>query len=212
MLSGKINDITGKKFGSLTVLEYAGVSKGKARIALWKCKCDCGVEKTFYGTALRSGGTSSCGCLKGENISNATSTHGMTKSRTYKTWVAMRNRCCEETSPDFPQYGGRGIEVCERWLNSFENFLEDMGERPLRMSIDRIDTNGNYEKSNCKWSTDKEQARNRRNNVFIEWGCELMTIAEFAELIGKDHSYVRYRLSIKGMTPSEIVAEGCLVA
>lgn len=203
----RTKEMTGMRFGSLEVMGYAGNSPGKARIALWECKCDCGSIKTYYGTALRNGTTTSCGCTASEKSSAAMTKHGKHGTRTYITWKAMKNRCTCETSPDYELYGKRGITVCERWMESFENFIEDMGERPAGMSLDRIDSNGNYEKSNCRWVTTIAQSRNKRNSVFVEYRGEKMTLAEFGEKIGMDRRNVRYWIVQKGMTPDEVVTK-----
>ena len=145
----------GKVFTRYTVISRDGSDTTGAR---YSCKCSCGTVKTVRGSSLRSGIVKSCGCL-----SRFKPTHGMTGTPTYGSWKAMRARCLLPNNNRYKYYGGRGIVVCERWLNSFENFLSDMGERPTGMTIDRIDTDGNYEPSNCKWSTYSEQNLNRRS-------------------------------------------------
>lgn len=200
-LSKRAKDITGQSFGSWTVIEHAGYSSGKARIALWKCRCVCGEEAVVYGTALRGGHSTCCSeCVKGK-ISKSRTTHGMTDSPTWLSWKSMQNRCTCETSPDYPTYGGRGIKVCARW-DSFENFLADMGERPRGKTLDRKDSNGNYEPGNCQWSTPKRQANNRSNNTFVEFKGERLTYSELGERLGMDRRRVRYYLAVKGMTPA----------
>lgn len=121
-------------------------------------------------------------------------THAMTGSPTYKTWDAMRYRCLNESSKDYPRYGGRGIKVCDRWKNSFEAFLSDMGVRPEGMTLDRIDGSGDYEKDNCRWATPIEQARNRRGNVVIEYKGESGNVSYWAEKMGLERKTLEYRI------------------
>jgi hypothetical protein len=151
----------GQRFGRLVVVELseARTNSGSRK---YLCVCDCGIEKLFSAADLRRGDSKSCGCLKRERQVEGSRTHGSSRTPTYVTWTAMRRRCYNPNYGGFQYYGGRGIKVCERWQN-FENFLQDMGERPVGMTIDRKNVNGHYDPANCHWATPIEQSRNRRN-------------------------------------------------
>lgn len=157
----------------------------------WKIKrhmavyeCDCGTR--FVMQCRSEKGTVSCGCFARETARELLTgnthqrTHNAGGTGAYKSWLSMRGRCNDENNNEYHRYGGRGISVCEQW-SSFEVFLKDMGPRPDGMSIDRVDPNGNYEPSNCKWSTPKEQSRNKRNNVVLTIDGESKTVVEWSE-------------------------------
>lgn len=152
----------GMQFGRLTVIsEFRKTTPSKTAL-YYKCACSCGNTKDVRGDHLRTGKILSCRCLRVEINTVRLTTHGKRDSRIYRIWRDMINRCHYEKYHERHLYGGRGIIVCDRWRLSFESFLSDMGEPKNNLSIDRIDSNGNYEPSNCKWSTSKEQAANRR--------------------------------------------------
>jgi hypothetical protein len=155
-------DMVGKRFGRLVGVCYAGVDAGKSgRAARWMFQCDCGNEHEADGHSVRSGNTSSCGCLSRDTAIALHTEHGMCESPTYYSWGTMIQRCTNPTNTNFKHYGARGITVCERWM-SFENFLADMGERPIGLTLERKENDLGYTPSNCKWATKLEQANNTR--------------------------------------------------
>lgn len=181
-----------EKFGRLRILKQVGVIKYKTcTVIVVECKCDCGNTSIVRKPKLINGHTQSCGCLQKETIRDLSKTHGLSKSSTYSSWASMINRCTNKNIEQFQNYGGKGVSVCKEWLN-FENFLSDMGVKPSKdHQIDRIDNNGNYEPSNCKWSTRIENCNNKSNNVKYNYKGEILSVTEISRRSG----IVRSRIS-----------------
>ena len=188
----------GKKYGRLTVLELIG--RTKHGCLLYRCRCECGAIKNVESRGLTDGRVLSCGCLKSKSLN-------MCQSITYKSWMSAKQRCYNPNNHNYSKYGGRGITMCDKWKHSFVAFLHDMGERPSRLhTLDRIDTNGSYEPSNCRWATAKEQGNNRRDNHLIEIDGKTLTTSQFAEEYDINYSNIKMELR-KGLTPKEIITK-----
>ena len=172
----KVKDITGQRFGKLQVLRYIGNYR-------WICKCDCGNETSVLNFNLKN--TKSCGCL-------AKNYYRIYKNE-YYSWASMKSRCLNKNYISYKDYGGRGITVCKKWLK-FEDFYKDMGKRPEKMSLDRINNEKGYCKENCRWATMKQQSRNKRNNRLITFKGETKCLAEWAIKLKMEESTIRRRL------------------
>jgi hypothetical protein len=177
----KPNDLTGQQFGRLTAIVRRGSDlHGNA---MWLCKCRCGGSTTVRGYLLVAGKPRGCqACSRGRKGGRKNLLEDWQRE-IYPVWKAMVARCGNTKSKDWPGYGGRGITVCERWQDFFK-FAEDMGKRQPGLTLERLDNDGGYEPSNCKWATPLEQGRNRRNNVFIEFNGNRLTVAEWARRTG----------------------------
>ena len=184
----------GEKFGRLTVVSVDTSNLGWAKV---RAACDCGGTWEGQITPLRSGKTLSCGCLAPHLKSGLNRTHGKSSTPEYRTWKAMKRRCYSPTSPDYPLYGGAGVRVCSRWLESFEAFLVDMGERPdPSMSIDRWPvSNGDYEPGNCRWATKIEQGRNTVRVHHYEYKGRSLTLGEWCGILGLHYYTTKGRLA-----------------
>ena len=186
-------DLTGQRFGLLTVLKRHGHSGNEVT---WLCKCDCGKESVVMGEALRRGKTKSCGCLRRLHIVEANTKHGLVHTPLYRIWSNAKSRCFDVNCKSYKNYGGRGITVCDEWKDDFQAFYDWAMANGYKegLSIDRIDNNGNYEPSNCRWTTVKEQSNNRRNNRYLEFRGEKKTASQWAELLGIKTSTIYSRL------------------
>lgn len=185
LLKGNFQNLTGVRFGKLTVINFAGqtTSPSGSKRTIWNVKCDCGSAIKCDAGHLRSGSKDNCGCVV--KYGQHTITHGASiggrPTSEYNIWSSMKARVSNPKSCHFALYGGRGITVCERWKNSFEAFLADMGPRPSKShSIDRINTDGNYEPSNCQWSTPLQQNNNRRCNIILTYQGITLTASQWA--------------------------------
>ena len=193
-------NILNQKFDRLLVIEKLDERYSNGGIA-WRCVCDCGNETIVTTSSIVSGRTTSCGCYNKEKSRS----HGMSHTSEYKVWTGMVTRCSDESHKSFDNYGKRGIQICDRWLNSFENFYTDMAPRPsLDHTIDRIDNDGNYEPNNCRWATWEEQANNRRTNVYYEYNGETLTLSQISRREGIGRATLENRLS-SGLSLEEAV-------
>ena len=189
------DQMVGKKYGLLQVLSIAEI-KNKAQHKAYLCKCDCGNQKIIIGASIRAGRSKSCGCLSRQSqfTSSRTIKHGQSRSKTYQIWIGMKNRCADYSKGKTRKnYYDKGIKVCKEW-QIFENFYNDMGQCPEGMTIERIDSNGNYEPLNCKWATPKEQANNTSANHLVEYDGKRQTISQWAEQLGIKPNTLTYRL------------------
>ncbi len=185
----KEKNLIGKRFGRLLVNNKTRLKDGRRG---WVCKCDCGKTAIIRTNHLLNGNTRSCGCFKKET----NKTHGKRNTITYNTWANLKQRCYNQNASGFKNYGGRGIKVCDRWLD-FKKFLEDMGERPSKnYSIDRIDNNGDYCKENCRWATRIQQNRNSRHCNKLSFNGKTLTLSGWSEITGINLATLNYRFYI----------------
>lgn len=197
----KFKDLTGQRFGYLTIIKKAGKSKNNK--TLWLCKCDCGNEKICIGNDLITGRTKSCGCLRKKGSQR---THGFRYTRLYYIWQGIKKRCLNKNTPNYCIYGGRGITICDEWKNDFKvfhdwAFANGYDEKAKRgdCTIERIDVNGNYEPSNCRWATMKEQCRNTRSNKLITYNNETRCLMDWSYILNINYDTLLNRFK-KGWT------------
>ena len=202
----KFKDLTGQKFGRLTVLHLAD-EKTTSRRRRWVCRCECGRTVIVQNYSLTSGNTKSCGCLRLENNRKVRKTHGLSRTPIYRVWGCMIARCRNPRDHKYTDYGGRGIKVCDSWLN-FASFYSDVskmehfGEKGY--TLDRINNDGDYEPKNVRWANLKTQGRNKRNNRLIEIKGELLTLAEISERYNLNEVTIQSRLK-NGDTDEDLI-------
>lgn len=196
------NDLTGMRFGNLTVIEFAG--NNQYRASMWHCVCDCGNEIITRGEDLRSGKTKSCGCLV---TTNHFKTHGESDTQLYRKWNSMLRRCEDPSYHAYKNYGGRGIEVCDDW-HDFTIFRDWVNETrtDISLSLDRIDNDGNYSPDNCKWSTNQEQQNNKRNNLYFSLNDEVHTLSDWCRILNLPYSVIQSRITASGWSFEQAIS------
>lgn len=193
----KVIDLTGKKYGRLTVIKHIG--KDKYNNAIWKCKCSCGNIITIRGATLRNGKAQSCGCLRKEmtkQLAKNNIIHNMSNTRLYRVWQGMKSRCYYKQNNRYKDYGGRGIKVCNEWIHDFTAFYEWAINNGYQdnLTIDRIDVDGNYELSNCRWITSRDQQRNKRTSNLYTINGETRCLSEWCEKLNLNYNTVSTRI------------------
>lgn len=191
-----IRNIAGERFGIITALSFYDIRRGNTR---WLCRCDCGTEKPMSLSSLMR--VKSCGCLSGKLISQSKITHGMRNTREYRIWASAKTRCFNSRCKSFPHYGGRGITMCDAWRDSFYVFLKDMGTCPDGHEIERVNNDGNYEPSNCRWATRTEQARNKRRTPQVTHNGETLSLKEWAAKTGIHYGTLMSRFVGRSRVP-----------
>ena len=198
---GKVRDLTGQRFGKLTVIEPIG--KDKHTNVIWHCLCDCGNYHDAVSRSLVNGGCKSCGCLNvGKYRGKVRERHGCSKERLYRVWTDILNRCYDERKKGYKSYGGRGIAVCDEWRNSYKAFRSwayangyDPAKSGKECSLERVDVDGDYCPANCKWITMKEQAWNKRDTFWVEYHGKSITLREASEIGGVYQETIRCRIA-----------------
>lgn len=189
----KALDLQGQRFGRLRVLQRSGATHG---YTAWLCRCECGRTLIVESRHLVRGGTRSCGCYSAELNRIRPVVHGQSASREYHAWESAKQRCSNPKNPNYQNYGERGIRMCDRWINSFEAFIADMGLCPHGNSLDRLDNDGPYAPGNCRWATSAVQANNKRSNRVLNVGGERMTVSTAARRVGMRPNKVVQRLRL----------------
>ena len=191
---GQFKDLTGTRFGNLTVIGRAEdyVYKSGRREVMWRCKCDCGNEVVVHKGGMHKGGTVSCGCAKRSRLTK----HGLSESRLDRIFRGMKQRCYDKHAANYAAYGGRGVRICNEWLEDKQAFFDWAIHNGYddSLSIDRVDVNGDYTPANCKWATNKEQSNNRRDNIRISYDGLTLSVAEWAAKTNIPYSTIYSRL------------------
>ena len=202
-MNHNFKDETGKRYSRLLVIKLMP-DRNKYKRAVFECLCDCGATIYCEGGNLRSGNSKSCGCYNIDSIINRNTTHGMSKTREHHIWTGIIARCYNKKCKEYKYYGGRGIKMCKRWLNGFAFFFEDMGNCPENHSIDRKNNNSDYKPSNCRWTTQKEQCNNKRNNTVINYMGKKLTISQWSDEIGINSNTISSRI-FRGDNPRSVI-------
>lgn len=203
---GKVKDRSGERHGRLLVENYYELRRNKNKLeAWWRCRCECGAIRIIRGHDLDR--TLSCGCWRAQNTRNMRTKHGMYKSSEFRIWWHMIERCHNPNDHQYPEWGGRGITVCDQWRESFSNFFADVGHRPSRHhSLDRIDNDGNYELNNVRWATRDEQSNNTRRTKLIEWNGKTQSVSQWERELGTSQGLIKRRL-LKGWSIERAMTE-----
>lgn len=189
----KVKDLVNKRFGRLTILECQEIT---SKNVIWKCRCDCGKITLVSQTGLLYDKTKSCGCIRKEMLSNRSNAHHHSQTRIYKIWIDIKKRCYNINSINYKNYGGRGITICDEWKNDFMPFYNWSMNNGYtdKLSIDRINNDGNYEPSNCRWVDKFTQANNTRRNHYITYKGKEMTLAEWSKTLNIGYDCLKTRL------------------
>lgn len=205
---GRFKDITGQRFGRLTVIRFLPRAERENPRRTWLCRCDCGNECQVSAGKLTIGHTTSCGCAVVDHIANVNKKYAHRDRRLYQVWRAMLQRCYDKNGREYHNYGGRGIEVCESWrddgFDAFYEWATSNGYKP-GLTIDRIDTDGGYSPENCRWISNERQQNNKRTNTVLTYHGETHSMKDWSRILGISYSTIRYHVKVKGETLSEFV-------
>lgn len=203
-------DIEGEKFGRLTVIKRSEKRDSSGNV-YWICRCDCGNETEVQGRSLRKGLIVSCGCYHKEKAEFINKKHGKSRTRIYSILCAMKSRCYSQSDEKYPEYGGRGIKICDEWMgeHGFESFIKWAEENGYKqnLTIERIDVDGNYEPSNCRWATPKEQMQNTRRSRYVKYDGEIYSISELADKLNITYMTAWHRFRSKSFGMDELSKE-----